>query len=124
MPRLAKTVPLTDVYSSECPTRGVLTHVTSRWGVLVLVALAEEMHRFSELRRKVGGVSEKMLAQTLGTLESDGFVERRAYAEIPPRVEYRLTPLGREVTERLEGLVMWIERNMSRVQRAREEKLR
>jgi DNA-binding HxlR family transcriptional regulator len=124
MPRAAKPIPMVDVYSSECPTRGVLTHVTSRWGVLVLVALSQEMHRFSELRRKVGGVSEKMLAQTLATLESDGFVERRAYAEIPPRVEYRLTPLGREVTERLEGLVLWIERNISRVQRAREAKQR
>lgn len=124
MPGLAKRLPLVDVYTAECPTRGVLTHVTSRWGVLVLVALSEEMHRFSALRRKIGGVSEKMLAQTLSTLEDDGFVERTAYPEVPPRVEYRLTPLGREVGERVKGLVMWIEGNMARVQRARAAKVR
>lgn len=88
----------------------------------VLVALSEEMHRFSALRRRVGGVSEKMLAQTLTTLEHDGFVERTAYAEVPPRVEYRLTPLGVEVAERVEGLVTWIEENLPRVQRARAAK--
>lgn len=84
--------------------------------------MSEEMHRFSALRRRVGGVSEKMLAQTLTTLEHDGFVERTAYAEVPPRVEYRLTPLGVEVAERVEGLVTWIEENLPRVQRARAAK--
>jgi DNA-binding HxlR family transcriptional regulator len=108
-----------DVFQKQCPSREVLDHVTSRWGVLVLIALSEEMHRFSALRRKVGGVSEKMLAQTLATLERDGFVLRTAYAEVPPRVEYRLTPLGREVAERVEGLARWIEHNLPRVQRAR-----
>ena len=108
-----------DVFSAQCPSRSVLDHLTSRWGVLVLMALAQEMHRFSALRRKVGGVSEKMLAQTLATLEDDGFVLRTAYPEVPPRVEYRLTPLGREVAERMEGLVAWIEKNVPRVQRAR-----
>jgi DNA-binding HxlR family transcriptional regulator len=108
-----------DVYLAQCPSRGVLDHVTSRWGVLVLIALAGEMHRFSALRRRIGGVSEKMLAQTLATLEEDGFVKRTAYPEVPPRVEYRLTPLGREVAERLQALVTWIEHNVPRVERAR-----
>ena len=107
------------MYVAECPSRGVLDHVTSRWGVLILVALAEEMHRFSALRRKIGGVSEKMLAQTLATLEEDGFVERTAYPEVPPRVEYRLTPLGREVAQQVEALVDWIEGNVPNVLRAR-----
>ncbi len=124
MGALAKRMPSPDVYAADCPSRGVLDHLTSRWGVLVLVALSEEMHRFSALRRKVGGVSEKMLAQTLTTLEHDGFVERTAYAEVPPRVEYRLTPLGVEVAERVEGLVTWIEKNLPRVQRARAAKAR
>ena len=119
MAGLAKRMPSPDVYAAQCPSRGVLDHVTSRWGVLVLVALAEEMHRFSALRRKIGGVSEKMLAQTLTTLEADGFVERTAYPEVPPRVEYRLTPLGRDVAQRVEGLVEWIEGNLPRVLRAR-----
>jgi DNA-binding HxlR family transcriptional regulator len=101
-----------------------LEHVTSRWGVLVLVALREDMHRFSALRRKVGGVSEKMLAQTLHTLEEDGFVERTAFAEVPPRVEYRLTPLGREAAERVVMLTGWIEENLSQIEAARAEKLR
>ena len=121
MASLAKRMPDPDVYAAECPSRGVLDHVTSRWGVLVLVALKEEMHRFSALRRKIGGVSEKMLAQTLATLEADGFVERTAYPEVPPRVEYRLTPLGAEMAERVEGLVGWIEENLPRVLKAREK---
>ena len=83
-----------------------------------LADLTGQMHRFSELRRKVGGVSEKMLAQTLTTLEQDGFVQRTAYPEVPPRVEYRLTSMGREVAARIEGLVGWIEQNLRRVQRA------
>ena len=92
----APRLPPADVYAAACPSRDVLDHVTSRWGVLVLLALSEEMHRFSALRRKIGGGSEKMLSQTLTTLEADGFVQRTAYPEVPPRVEYRLTPLGRE----------------------------
>lgn len=108
-----------DVYAAACPSRDVLDHVTSRWGVLVLIALGEEMQRFSALRRKIGGVSEKMLAQTLTTLEADGFVQRTAYPEVPPRVEYRLTPLGQEVAERVQGLVDWLEGNLPRVLKAR-----
>jgi DNA-binding HxlR family transcriptional regulator len=110
-----------DVLAPMCPSRSVLEHVTSRWGVMVLVSLLEDTHRFSELRRKVGGVSEKMLAQTLHSLEEDGFVLRQAYAEIPPRVDYSLTPMGREVAERLEVLVDWIEENMSYVLEARDQ---
>ena len=112
-------LPPADVYAAACPSRDVLDHVTSRWGVLALIALREEMHRFSALRRKIGGVSEKMLAQTLATLEADGFVQRTAYPEVPPRVEYRLTPLGQEVAERVEGLVDWLEGNLPRVLKAR-----
>ncbi|MGW4647092.1 winged helix-turn-helix transcriptional regulator [Kitasatospora sp. NPDC004289] len=99
-----------DVNDRMCPSRGVLEHVTSRWGVLVLIALAEREYRFSELRRRVAGVSEKMLAQTLQTLERDGFVEREAHPVIPPRVDYRLTPLGHEAAEMVGGLAHWVER--------------
>ncbi len=108
-----------DVYQPQCPSRGVLDHVTTRWAVLVLSVLRGEVHRFSALRRKVGGVSEKMLAQTLTVLEEDGFVHRTAYAEVPPRVEYRLTPLGEEIAERVEVLVQWIESSLPRVLKAR-----
>lgn len=108
-----------DLYAPACPSRGVLDHVTSRWGVLVLVALLEGTHRFSELRRKVAGVSEKMLAQTLQALEQDGFVLREVYPVIPPRVDYSLTPMGREVAEHVKGLAVWIEGNISRILTAR-----
>lgn len=121
MASLAKRMPDPDVYAAACPSRGVLDHVTSRWGVLVLVALSEGTHRFSALRRKIGGVSEKMLAQTLSTLEEDGFVLRTAYAEVPPRVEYRLTPLGEGIAVKVEALVEWIEGNVPRVLKAREK---
>ena len=91
-----------------CPTRVVLDHVTSKWGVLVLLALSDGTHRWGELRRAVDGISEKMLAQTLRILEADGLVDRDARPTIPPHVEYSLTPLGRELVDRLLPLVEWI----------------
>jgi DNA-binding HxlR family transcriptional regulator len=107
-----------DLYAPMCPSRAVLEHVTSRWGVLVLILLLDGTHRFSELRRAATGVSEKMLAQTLRDLEADGFVHREAFAVVPPRVEYTLTPMGREVAEHVEALADWIEGNMTRVAKA------
>jgi DNA-binding HxlR family transcriptional regulator len=103
----------------DCPSRAVLEHVTSRWGVLVLAALLDKPHRFSELRREVGGVSEKMLAQTLQTLERDGFVNRDAKPVIPPRVDYSLTPVGREVAEQVWTLTRWVESKLDDVFAAR-----
>ncbi|MEG3632088.1 winged helix-turn-helix transcriptional regulator [Streptomyces poriticola] len=106
-----------------CPYRLVLEHVTSRWGVLVLIHLLERPHRFSELRRAVGRmgrpVSEKMLAQTLQTLERDGMVLRDAQPVIPPRVDYSLTALGREAAEQVRTLALWTERRMAEVDSAR-----
>jgi len=110
-----------NLFAEQCPSREVLKHVTSRWGVLVLVALLAGTHRFSDLRRKVSGVSEKMLAQTLQWLEGDGFVLRRSYPVVPPHVEYSLTPLGREVGLRVQGLADWIELNLSGILQARAE---
>ncbi|MCY1018841.1 winged helix-turn-helix transcriptional regulator [Pyxidicoccus sp. MSG2] len=108
-----------DVHAADCPSRGVLEHVTSRWGVLVLVALVDGTHRFSELRRKVSGVSEKMLAQTLHALEEDGFVLREVHPVIPPHVDYTLTPLGEEVAGHVEALTDWIEESLPRILEAR-----
>src|SRR3954453_20207323 len=96
------------VFERNCPSRVVLDHVTSKWGVLVLVALDGRTLRWGELRRAVEGVSEKMLAQTLRTLENDGFVVRKSMDVIPPHVEYSLTPLGVELVEHLMPLVLWI----------------
>ena len=104
-----------DLMAPDCPSRAVLQHVTSRWGVLVLIALETGTLRFSELRRGIGGVSERMLAQTLQQLEGDGFVRRVAYQVVPPHVEYSLTPLGLEVAEKVRGLADWIEMNLDRI---------
>ncbi|GKW38724.1 winged helix-turn-helix transcriptional regulator [Pectobacterium carotovorum] len=105
-------LPAGDVFAEKCPSRQILNHVTSRWGVLILIALLDDTHRFSQLRRRIGGVSERMLAQTLQWLESDGFVLRTAYPVVPPHVEYSLTPLGKEVGERVKELAIWVEGNL------------
>jgi len=104
-----------NLMAAACPSREVLKHVTSRWGVLVLMALESGSHRFSQLRRTIGGVSERMLAQTLQWLEHDGLVERIAHPVIPPRVDYHLTPLGREAAEKVRLLADWIELNLPRI---------
>jgi len=106
------------VLAAECPSRAVLGHITSRWGVLVLIVLLERTHSFSELRRAIGGVSEKMLAQTLDALAYDGLVLRVAQQVVPPHVEYSLTALGREAATRLEVLVDWIENNFPLIEQA------
>ncbi len=97
-----------EVLMEGCPTRVVLDHIMSKWGVLVLLALTDGTHRWGELRREVQGVSEKMLASTLRTLEADGLVMRTSYPEVPPRVEYSLTELGEELMERMLPLVEWV----------------
>ena len=101
-----------NVMAADCPSRQVLQHVTSRWGSLVMVALSTGTHRFSALRRQIGGVSERMLAQTLQQLEGDGFVLRHAHDVVPPHVDYSLTPLGREVAEKVVALSGWIEAHL------------
>jgi DNA-binding HxlR family transcriptional regulator len=109
--------------AAACPSREVLQHVTSRWGVLVLVALlAGGTQRFSELRRRIGGVSERMLAQTLQWLEADGFVQRTAHPVVPPHVDYRLTRLGREVAGHVRELADWIEGKMPAIERERQRR--
>ncbi|GGL97069.1 HxlR family transcriptional regulator [Streptomyces fumigatiscleroticus] len=110
-----------DVFSRACPSRGTLEHVTGRWGALTLGALYEGSFRFNELRRRVDGVSEKMLSQTLHALERDGLVHREAQPTNPPRVDYELTPLGREVAGRLIDLIQFVEGRMDDVLRSRRQ---
>lgn len=100
-----------DVFQAGCPSRTVLEHVTSKWGLLLLIALSEGEQRWSALRRRADGISEKMLAQTLKTLERDGLVSRHAQPTIPPRVDYRLTDRGHEVSALLVPLAAWTVRN-------------
>ena len=104
-----------NLFAEQCPSREVLKHVTSRWGVLILIALRDGTHRFSDLRRKMGGVSEKMLSQSLQWLEQDGFINRVSYPVVPPHVEYSLTPLGEQVSEKVAALADWIELNVPHV---------
>jgi DNA-binding HxlR family transcriptional regulator len=93
---------------TSCPvTRTLVEHVTSKWGVLVLLTLDERTMRWSELKREIEGVSEKMLIQTLKTLEADGLVLRTAHPVVPPHVEYTLTDAGHEAAELLAPLVTW-----------------
>ena len=101
-----------NVLAAECPSRQVLKHLTSQWGVLVLLALQEGTLRFSALRRRVGGVSERMLSQTLQVLEGDGLIRRTAHQVVPPHVDYALTPLGQEAAARVAALTGWIEENL------------
>jgi DNA-binding HxlR family transcriptional regulator len=108
-----------NVYDVNCPSRAVLEHVTSRWGSLVLLVLLEGTQRFSELVRGIGGVSEKMLAQSLKALEADGLVARRVYPTVPPKVEYSLTKMGSEVAVHLRTLTDWVEDSISEVMRNR-----
>jgi DNA-binding HxlR family transcriptional regulator len=96
------------LFTAGCPTRVVMDHVTSKWGLMVLSTLGDGTHRWAELRRAVDGISEKMLASTLRTLEADGLVRREALPVIPPHVEYSLTPLGDDLLERLMPLLEWI----------------
>ncbi len=116
-PKSTKTIRIQkgNLFASDCLTRNILDDVTSRWGSLVLVLLLERSYRFSELAYLIGGVSEKMLAQTLRALEEDGFVLRTVHATKPPKVEYSLTPFGRELAERMRALTSYIEGNIARV---------
>lgn len=106
-------LPITgDCFAAACKAREVLNHVSNRWGGLVLGALLERDLRYSEIRARVGGISEKMLAQTLDVLERDGLVARTSHPVVPPRVEYALTESGRALAERFIDLFRWIGTNV------------
>ncbi len=113
--RRPKPKPSGDLYAADCPSRIVLDHITTRWSSLILVMLIEKAYRFSELARRIGGVSERMLAHSLHALEADGFILRVVYPTKPPQVEYSLTPLGRELAAHVQVLTQWVEQNVSRV---------
>jgi DNA-binding HxlR family transcriptional regulator len=114
-------------FDRRCAARAVLTHVTGRWGTLVLAALREAgVLRFSELRARIDGISEKMLAQRLRELERDGLIQRTSRPVVPPYVDYRLTEIGSGVAEHVDGLVRWIEDHVQdfiREQCAHDEKM-
>ncbi len=119
--RFAEHMARGDVFSPDCPSRAIIKHVTSTWGLLALIALRPGMLRFSELRRRVNGVSERMLAQSLQQLERDGLVLRKSYPVVPPHVEYSLTELGQEAAAIVETLAEWVEGHMPELMKADEQ---
>ncbi|KXK63306.1 HxlR family transcriptional regulator [Micromonospora rosaria] len=110
---------MADVFARNCDSRRTLEHIASKWGILALAALRAEAYRFNALRRRVDGVSEKMLSQTLQALERDGLVHREVQTSIPPHVEYSLTPLGVRVADRLVALLDLVEGEVGTVLAAR-----
>ncbi len=106
---------LGQVLSTDCPSREILEHLTNKWSVLVLRCLSDGVHRFSELKQRIEGVSEKMLSQTLKMLEQDGFILRTVYPVVPPKVEYQLTILGSQAAEKMNYLIQWIERSLPEI---------
>jgi DNA-binding HxlR family transcriptional regulator len=108
-----------DVLDAECPSRLVLDRIADKWTALVIRVLSEDTHRFGQLQRRIGGVSQKMLTQTLRDLERDGLVVRTVYPVVPPRVDYRLTPLGRSLGEPLDAICAWAEKHLAEMLAAR-----
>src|SRR5450755_4592210 len=96
-----------DVYDKNCPTRHELDRIADKYTGLVIVFLQDRPRRFNELQRIITGISQKMLTQTLRSLERDGLLTRTIYPEVPPRVEYSLTPLGRTLVEPIQAVVAW-----------------
>jgi DNA-binding HxlR family transcriptional regulator len=109
-----------DVFKLACPSREVFDRIGERWTALVLLALAQDTQRFSALRRQIEGISQKMLTQTLRSLERDGLVTRRAFATVPVTVEYSLTPLGRSLGEAIQTLRGWAYAHIDEITEARE----
>ena len=110
-----------DVFDAGCPARAVLDVLAEKWALLLVHRLARGPARTSELRRQIGGISEKMLIQTLRRLERNGFVARQAYPEVPPRVEYSLTPLGASLSEPITLLDRWVEQHLQDITSAKRE---
>jgi DNA-binding HxlR family transcriptional regulator len=105
---------------ADCEVRQILDRVADKWSLLVIALLERQTMRFSELRRAIDGVSQRMLTVTLRHLERDGLVERTIYPEVPPRVEYRLTPMGQSLHEVIKALVVWTEEHQQQISAARD----
>ncbi|MFF7448321.1 MULTISPECIES: winged helix-turn-helix transcriptional regulator [unclassified Streptomyces] len=111
-----------NVFLRDCPTRAVLEVIASKWTMLVLVALEDgRPMRFTELRRRLDGVTQKVLTSTLRSLEREGLLDRTVYPTVPPRVEYRLTALGREMGGLIQNITDWSQANIATIRAAREE---
>jgi DNA-binding HxlR family transcriptional regulator len=105
-------------YDANCPSRRAIGRIGDKWSVLVVNLLRGETMRFAELQRRIDGISQKMLTQTLRGLERDGLIDRRVYPQVPPRVEYRLTTLGRTLVEPVSSVVRWTESHVAEIELA------
>ncbi len=110
-----------DVYNPKCPSRQVLSRIGDKWTALIVGILQQETTRFGSLKRQVSGISQKMLTQTLRNLERDGLVERRVFAEVPVRVEYSLTELGKSLLPVLIPLMQWSEEHLKKIEVAQRQ---
>lgn len=110
-----------DIMDPHCPSRTVLRHVTDRWTPLIVTSLETGPLRFSQLRESIGGVTPKVLTQTLRSMERDGLVTRRPSGTVPPRVDYELTELGRSLADPIDSLRRWAEGNAEEIIRSRED---
>lgn len=108
--------------NAQCPSRQALDLMGDRWTMIVVKALADGIQRYGELHRAIGGISQKMLTQTLRSLEHDGLVRRTVYPVVPPKVEYALTPLGETLIEPLTAIDAWAQRHMDAIMRARQRR--
>lgn len=117
---MAKASPVYSVLSPGCPSRLVLDRIADKWTALIIQNLASGTQRYSELQRNIGEISQKMLTQTLRSLERDGLVQRKVYPVVPPKVEYALTKLGRTLIEPLQGLCRWSEKHLPELEAHRE----
>ncbi|MAS32645.1 MAG: transcriptional regulator [Anaerolineaceae bacterium] len=104
-----------ELYAADCPIRQALDRLGDKWTTLIIGMLEDGPKRFSELQRGIGGISQKMLTQTLRSLERDGLVKRTLYPEVPPRVEYELTPLGETLCEPIAAIIRWAEAHIDEV---------
>ncbi|RDJ20617.1 transcriptional regulator [Bosea caraganae] len=109
-----------DPFDAKCPTRQVLDRIGDRWAVLILISLEQRTMRFNELRRRIEAISQKMLSQTLKSLERDGLVNRKVFATVPVTVEYSLTPLGRTLSQTVHALTLWAETHIGEVAQAQQ----
>lgn len=109
------TRPQACAFNADCPTRLILNRIADKWTVLVMILLESGTKRFSNLQREIGGISQKMLTQTLRALERDGLVSRKVHATVPPKVEYALTPLGHTLKDLLYAIKTWSETNINEV---------
>ncbi|MBA3961267.1 MAG: helix-turn-helix transcriptional regulator [Chthoniobacterales bacterium] len=104
------------VMNPGCLSRVVLDRIADKWTALIIYVLAGGTHRYAVLQREIGGISQKMLTQTLRSLERDGLVQRKVHPVVPPKVEYSLTPLGRTLIEPLKAICSWSEKHLPQLQ--------